>query len=193
MNLKKENFCFVYIRKIEDYKDNNILPSFIVDNLKTITNQNVINQKKSSYGVLHEAVKNVFGFVDDFSFVEKNSNGKPLSPNYYFSISHSCGFVAVALSNKNVGIDIEKIDEKRNLENLRKIVLHKNENISSIEDLIKLWTKKEAKFKFDGEKVFVPSKIDSTSFDSTTKLIKKDNCSFLISIVSSVNNIKFLW
>lgn len=192
MNLKKKDFCFVYLRKIEDYKDNDILPFFVANNLKTISNQNVINQKKASYGILYEAIKNAFNFEENFSSIKITGNGKPFSPDYYFSISHSGKLVAVAISNKNVGIDIEKIDNKRNFESLKKIVLHENENVSSLEELIKLWTKKEAKFKFDGNKLFVPNKIDSTSFDSKTKLIKKDNCYFYISIVSSSKNIKFL-
>lgn len=44
--------------------------------------------------------------------IEYLPNGKPIliSPNYYFSLSHSKNFVAVIISqNKEVGIDIEKI------------------------------------------------------------------------------------
>lgn len=191
---KDKDFCYVVIGRIEDYKDNNVLPVFVKESLSHISNQRVIDQKRSSYGLLKEAVKNLLGFDDDFSSVKSTPSGKPFCKDYYFSISHSNEFVVVALSNTNVGVDIERIDESRNLNNLKRIILHENEKhskVESIDDLLLLWVKKEAKFKFDDGKVFVASKIDTQTFTSFTKLFNCGDDRYWIGVVTKQNEVQF--
>ena len=164
---KIENFCCVYVGLIEDFSGNDVLPSFVQEKINVIQNQKVIKQKKASYGLLKKAVKEVLDFDDDFSLVKQEKNGKPICENYFFSISHCQNLVAVALSDVNVGLDIEVVKAHKNFKDLKNKILNKNEHKLSIEnmdDLTELWVKKESRFKFDGDAVFIPKNIDTNNF-----------------------------
>ena len=85
-------------------------------------------------------------------------NGKPIADNCFVSISHSGDMVAVCTSEKPIGIDIEFIDEKRNLEKLSNRVfcgkeLETFKNSPTPEQFYKIWTQKEAYSKIDGQGV----------------------------------------
>ena len=83
---------------------------------------------------------------------------KPMADNCFVSISHSGDMVAVCTSEKPIGIDIEKIDDKRNLEKLSKRVfkgqeLEAFEQNPTPEQFYEIWTQKEAYSKIDGQGV----------------------------------------
>ena len=83
---------------------------------------------------------------------------KPMADNCFVSISHSGDMVAVCRSNKPIGIDIELIDEKRNLEKLSNRVfcgkeLETFKNNPTPEQFYEIWTRKEAYSKIDGQGV----------------------------------------
>lgn len=119
-----------------------------------------------------------------------NENGKPyLSGNEaYFNISHSCGAVICAVSDKPIGIDIEYIDH-RSSERLRALAnryFTKNEaeyflkSGSEAEAFYRIWTRKEAYCKLHGF-----SLADSLSHDTVndkTSTYTEDG--FVISIAS---------
>lgn len=97
--------------------------------------------------------KNVFRELPDFEY---NKHGKPFLKNYngiYFSISHCSNAVAVAISEKPIGIDIEGL---RNVKgSLIDFVCNDEEKkvVSESpngEAFFKLWTQKEAVFKCVG-------------------------------------------
>lgn len=83
---------------------------------------------------------------------------KPMADNCFVSISHSGDMVAVCTSENPIGIDIEKIDTKRNLEKLSKRVfkgqeLEAFEQNPTPEQFYEIWTQKEAYSKIDGQGV----------------------------------------
>lgn len=85
-------------------------------------------------------------------------NGKPIADNCFVSISHSGDMVAVCTSDKPIGIDIEFIDEKRNLEKLSNRVFCGKEldafkNNPTPELFYEIWTQKEAYSKIEGQGV----------------------------------------
>lgn len=83
----------------------------------------------------------------------KNSFGKPYAENLpvYFSVSHSADMVICAVSDKEIGIDIEKI-KKFNPKAAEKFATEKElEYICSNEKgFFEIWTLKEAYFKCIG-------------------------------------------
>ena len=89
----------------------------------------------------------------DFKYLD---NGKPIieGKEINFSISHSGDYVAVAISKKPVGVDIQEMREV-NLET-RKLVFNDEdeklfqESSNKIDTFYSLWVNKEAKFKMDG-------------------------------------------
>ena len=188
------DFCYVMIGTLKKYQNNCLLPSFIKQELNRISNERIKNQKRASYGVLRALVHKELNFDDDFSSVQRNENGKPHCERYCFSISHSDELVAVAVSNSNVGIDIEKVKKRRNISSLQKIIVGQNEGecgALSLEDLIRLWVKKEAKFKFDGGKTFIPNQIDTTTFPSFTNQVHYDHSDYFVCVVTGQKNVKF--
>ena len=83
---------------------------------------------------------------------------KPMADNCFVSISHSGDMVAVCTSENPIGIDIEKIDTKRNLEKLSNRVfcgkeLETFKNNPTPEQFYEIWTQKEAYSKIDGQGV----------------------------------------
>ena len=86
-----------------------------------------------------------------------NEHGKPYfadKKNLFFSISHCKGAVAVAIDDKEIGVDIEEISRYK--ESLESYVLNEDEvprcarNDNRKEAFIEVWTQKEAVFKLLG-------------------------------------------
>lgn len=106
----------------------------------------------------------------------REPNGKPRfnSLPLHFSISHSGGLAAVALSGRNIGIDVEYVDAHRNISAISKRFFSAEEHLwlsesnSPTEDFFSLWTKKEALAKLTGEG------LESVCRSDTLDIIKYD-------------------
>ncbi|MDR2008921.1 MAG: 4'-phosphopantetheinyl transferase superfamily protein [Bacteroidales bacterium] len=95
-----------------------------------------------------------------------NKNYKPILKdiNLHFSISHSGSYVVCALSSNNIGVDIEKI-QNRQIEHL--IYFMSKNDWNSINNyrnkllqFYDIWVKKEAIVKLLGENLLIFNKID---------------------------------
>lgn len=86
------------------------------------------------------------------SKVEFQEKGKPFLPNsnVYFNISNTKGIVVLAMHNKPVGIDIERLRKPRECIYSRVFCPEEIDFINSSEDFIWLWTRKEAVVKLFG-------------------------------------------
>jgi 4'-phosphopantetheinyl transferase len=110
--------------------------------------------------LIHEIAKQ-FELNREELKILKDEKGKPYLENHpeiHISISHSINKIVYGYSEKNFGIDIEKVRDVRNF-NYRffKKVLNDKEfeflfvNSKSFEtDFMKIWTKKEAYLKYLG-------------------------------------------
>lgn len=82
-------------------------------------------------------------------------NGKPVAENLFVSISHSKGKCAVCVSEREVGIDIEKISD-RDFEKIARKTFSEKEreyyfNSKSPQMFYEIWTRKEAYSKISGD------------------------------------------
>ncbi|MBQ9370304.1 MAG: hypothetical protein IJU10_04425 [Clostridia bacterium] len=80
--------------------------------------------------------------------IEKDENGAPLlkgSP-LRMSLSHKGDVVAIAVSQEDVGVDVEDTTVPRNVERLSKL-FHIEERPASLYDFYRVWTAKEAEGK----------------------------------------------
>lgn len=103
------------------------------------------------------AIKKTFGIdisKQNFTYTEY---GKPYLSNYpevHFNISHSVEYVACAVSDKPIGVDIQKISEYNS--NVAKRVCNEKElvqienSLDKASEFTKLWTQKEAVLKMYG-------------------------------------------
>jgi phosphopantetheinyl transferase len=114
-----------------------------------------------------------------FEELEYNKHGKPELKNKFISMSHSFNYSAVTISNKKVGIDVEKFRSKiskisNKFISTREIGLIGN---LSIENLTKVWTIKEAVYKAFGiSGIDFKNNINIESINSAfTKAIVKIN------------------
>lgn len=99
------------------------------------------------------ALKKVFGLSFDEIKIIRPLNQKPYIAdiqNVHFNISHSDEFVVCIVSDKPVGIDVQKIKPVPFSVINRVCSEAETKKISSDSDFIKLWTKKEAVVKKKG-------------------------------------------
>ncbi len=85
--------------------------------------------------------------------IKKTKNGKPFSDGLFFSLSHTDGLTVCAVSDKNIGIDAEKIRSVKNGERIVKRFFGKCEKNLTDEAFLCMWTQFESKVKFFGEKI----------------------------------------
>ena len=147
------------------------------------SNENRKNSILLSQGFAKEKISEMFS-VDKKDIIFSVTNlGKPFCkshPEIYFSLSHSEDFLALVISDKEVGIDIEKIREPK--DNLLRRVCSENEikKIYSSENpdiaFTEIWTKKEAYLKALGTGI----DRELTSIDTTS-----ENLSFTTEITEN--------
>lgn len=87
--------------------------------------------------------------------ISKSINGKPYidNSNIFYNISHKNKMVGLIISNSEVGLDIEYIDTEniKRESTLKYFFTEKErESITTNEELLTLWTKKESYIKLNG-------------------------------------------
>ncbi|MCM1513991.1 MAG: hypothetical protein NC090_03290 [Anaeroplasma bactoclasticum] len=133
------------------------------DNLPNNVIEKILSKEKKAYQeslyawwILQYFAKEWLDISD--LHVTFNENGKPIFEQFYASISHSKGVIAVAISTKEVGIDIEKVVPIAHIEKLiNTLYAHPLEaSINSTMHFYTTFTKKEAKIKYEGKKLGYP-------------------------------------
>lgn len=181
----------IHIYWINLDQEKNILNS-IYNNLSSVDKNvvskyregNVRNRKIISTGVLANLLSQYLELLPDEIILSKNRYGKPfVSPivdsELNFNLSHSDNIGIFAFTTKyQIGIDIEKIKDIDNIDEIMRLVftpneisLFKNLSIETKTDLFyRLWTAKEAFMKAIGRGFsFSPKKIEF-SFDNFGKI-----------------------
>ena len=80
--------------------------------------------------------------------IEVTSSGKPyLANGPFFNVSHSGEYIVlVAYKDRDVGVDIEKINENR-LDGIRFVLNQEEKSISDADTLFQIWSNKESLIK----------------------------------------------
>ena len=171
-----------------EMKENNnidieIFPDIIKDYLLKKKNQKVFNSSIFSWYCLDLIVKKHYhkNLKElDFYFTK---NGKPAVRAFYFNISHSIDFCAVAISNKKIGKDVEKVRKIDNIENMVDKLfwcLPLNNKDLLINFFIG-FTQYEALIKYNGETVGYPKRQLMIRKDVETNLIEYNNNLYVLS------------
>ena len=158
---------YVYYAKIpKDMGEVELYPKERADEIKGCKNENVRREKYYAWRLLEYAVKDALRL--DFNNLKftKLPSGQWICDGCCFSISHSCGVAAVAVSGGDVGVDVEVVHDIDS--RIADKVLTDGELSyykalkyeEALGYLIDTWCKKEAVFKSMGDGVFLPREIE---------------------------------
>lgn len=137
----------------------------------------------SAWNLLHQVLLQNDLPVSDVCFTE---SGKPFFKDgkIHFSISHSKGLCAVAVSDRPVGTDIELCRASYPFRMIEKS-LSPREREAFDGDFTRIWSRKEAVAKMTGEGISgYPNQIDTTGFDFREKRIDHDGQNYWLVAVT---------
>ena len=116
-------------------------------------------------------------------------NGKWVADNCYLSLSHTDGYVAAAVSDLPVGVDIERTNRKLAKGLYERIVCGNEKALYTAPDntqLLQLWTAKEAVFKqTDNNDGLTVSQIDTTTHKVQTTVTEE----FVLSVATDCEEV----
>lgn len=147
-----------------------------VAEIESCTNEKVKREKYCVWKLLEYALNRSFGLNVKKMRFDKDGNGKWRTDGCCFSLSHCEGIVAVAVSRRDVGVDVEKATDRLEAVKQKFLTEKELEEYSRQTDktayLAEKWTQKESIFKMQGGKGFVPDKIQTDEF--TTRSMRLD-------------------
>ena len=125
---------------------------YIYDHLSNITSEKYKRESTAAYSLLAEMLGFHFGICIKDVDIVLNEYGKPLisGKDVCFNLSHSNGLVVCAVSNENVGVDVEFIRDVRPLIKKKCMTSREADSIIFPKDFYRIWTLKEAYFKYVG-------------------------------------------
>lgn len=149
--------------------------------------------------LLKQLIEQNTNFIYDNTSIKYNENGKPMIENISYNISHSNEYCAVAVSNNQIGIDIEKIrtiDLKIMdifcTESEKKYIINSDNPYKSF---FEIYCLKEAYFKMLGTNLknlkdiefSFGSTISSNSKQNITITLNYDITNYIIAIIENNN------
>ena len=181
------NICHVYTAQIPANLQIEPLPCQLRNQqIAEATHPLVKAEKYYVWKLLQYALHKTFGFnAQDMHF--DCNNGKWTTPSCHFSLSHSNGVVACAVSNAQVGVDIELVSSTRRDVVARVLTWEEKDSVTNLSGkqldvaLLTIWSQKESIFKSVGGNNFVPSKVQTVGANVASKIIDVGNNQFVLS------------
>lgn len=127
-------------------------------------------------GLLLKKVFELYGVSEED--ITYGWNGKPEVEGFYFNLSHSEDMVICAVSEKEVGCDIEKITKWNEKIAKRFFTEKENEHLErcSVQEIdrefFRIWTMKESYIKMTGEGMKVPFRSLEVSLEDEIKITR---------------------
>lgn len=154
-----------------------IYPAARAKEIAGCSHEGVRKKKYFVWKLLESSLLRTFGLKLSKLNIKKNKSGKWECAECCFSLSHCGDLVAVALSRKPVGVDIERADAARFNEAIAEKIAteREREGLAGVpqaergEAVNILWTQKEAVFKAYGSGGFNPVKTETTNRTTVSK------------------------
>ena len=170
-----------------------LYPKERMDEIKKCASQKARREKYYVWVLLGKALKELLNLeIDNLQFTKK-SNGKWISPSICFSLAHTDGLVAVAISDSPVGVDCELIRPmKAGIEKkmLTECELRELGSIPSCEKdlyIIDKWCRKEAVFKMKDSTALMPKTIECDAYNVRCEKISVCDREYLLACCTSDN------
>ena len=167
--IKTESGVSVYVAQLpSELASLPLYPRTRDEEVRAVKNERLRLQKYYVWKLLGYALKDAFG--DEISSLDfqKAKGGKWTSSKHFFSLSHSCQALVVAVADVPVGVDVEWQNSEKSFSMERGLTEQENAEFSGvlpserIAYLTDKWASKESIFKLVGRGRFVPSKIAET-------------------------------
>lgn len=180
----------IYKYKISDYSpaELNKLSALCDKNQKSKQPQSII-----AHAELKKLLAAHYNIQASDIILKAGEHGKPFyKDDIKFSITHSGNYVFIALDDKEIGLDAELIREI-NIEILRKTATKeeseflRHSNSFDI-DFLKMWTVKEAYYKYTGTGIIAPADISAGDIQNKYDVITYEDCGYIISAVKEKTN-----
>lgn len=181
------NLIDVYVKKFPFDADKNIYPNEREEEIESCNNKDVQTEKFYAWKLLEYALKKSLN--KDIKGIKFEKIGSKWTCDACeFSISHSGDLVAVVISKKPVGIDIELIDDR--FKNIPKERVLTNEEIDKFKNadevkLNEIWTVKEAVFKKYSGQTFNPTKVNILGEKYSTKKLVYGEKEYFLTLASN--------
>ncbi len=161
---RKQVFAHLYYAKIPKQVAAVTYPTERAEYVAAARSQVVCNQRAFVWQLLSQAMEHSLG-INPQTVNFKVKNGVWTCDACCFSLSHTDGYAAVAVSDLPVGVDIEVISTRFNERLFDRIATDAEKAIvkHSPVNTAALWTGKEALFKQSGSSAFVPHFVDTSS------------------------------
>ena len=179
----------VYLSLIPDKKIEKVLPKERFDEINGCLDEKVKREKYFVWKLLELALRNATGVNPDFTRFYKGVNGKWQAQGVEFSLSHSNGVVAVAISDKPVGIDLQVIKPLKNDRLIEKIFTEKElEKINALSGqektarIIEKWAEKESDFKRVGGDNFLTYIRDNRAVSGFSARVTLPNGDYVVAV-----------
>lgn len=143
----------IFIKEITYNTDIEILNKF---QHKKISDDNKYYEHCFAYYTLDNILNNKY-YIQERTVEFLNSKPHLKNKQKCFSLSHSKGILALAFSDSECGIDIEKI-QSRNFRSIAERM--KLKNCNTLKDFYKAWTKYEAEYKLG----FLPKSLQTFEY-----------------------------
>jgi len=167
----------LYIAPIPKGEIGTVVPALRQEQLEKTNHAGLRRQRYFVWKLLEYALNRSFGLKMENLVFSRDENGKWSCDGCCFSLSHCKEAVAVAVSRKPVGVDIEpmtrpvtqrlgaKILTPRELQELETLPPAKHDSY-----LLEKWSAKESLFKAGNEKNFVPRQLETEKGVATKRL-----------------------
>ncbi|MBR5527788.1 MAG: 4'-phosphopantetheinyl transferase superfamily protein [Clostridia bacterium] len=175
-----------------------IFPKVRASEIESTRNEELKKQRFAVWRALEYALKkHCDADMHSLNFY-KGNNGKWFCDRCFFSLSHTNGIIAAAVSDSECGVDVEVFVSGRMKESIAKKILapKEYEEYSVCEAdareryLLKMWTRKESYFKMQNGNCFVPKKI--SFFPNTLSAsVRMGEAEFFISVSSNAEVTEF--
>jgi len=167
-----------FMQMPENAGEDELIPAARMEEIRRTGHERVRREKYWVWKTLETAISQTFSQRMDQLTFKKHINGKWTAEGVYFSLTHAGGWVAAAVSNRPVGIDMEPLSSSdgRPWEKMAQRIASPKEleifSAESREAMIALWTRKESAFKRSDALRFVPLRVDALAGDIRTLVLE---------------------
>ncbi len=184
----------VYVARIpESYKIKSLYPKQRNKEVRSVKNDEVRKHKYFAWKLLEYALMQTFAYDIGKLEITKSPSGKWISPSCEFSITHSGDLVAVAVSRKPVGIDLQvqkdilssTFIERMFTENEQEKLLQLTDETARLQRVLNLWAQKESIFKTFNSDKYIPAEIETSDYDVYNESFDADGLIYHLAVAGS--------